>query len=96
MSKSLKNQAWLIVNGGENYNYAERKVAVDALLTAEQAMMRIKSLSAASDKVLTGLQQSNAIIVQVLKDKDYTFNDIKAYAKDIRDLARIYRSLAAS
>ncbi|MAK91729.1 MAG: hypothetical protein CMI13_10905 [Oleibacter sp.] len=96
VAKSLKNQAWPIVNGGENYNYAERKVAVDALLTAEQAMMRIESLSVASDKVLTGLQQSNAIIVQVLKDKDYAFSDIKAYAKDIRDLARIYRSLAAS
>lgn len=94
-AKSLRNDSYTIINSGARYSYAERKVAADALLQAEQALQRIQRLTPKADSALQALQRANRQILQILKDKHYQTRDIKDYARKIRDMVRVYNAFAA-
>ena len=90
----LKNASYRVLNAGDEYSYAEREVAVRALVMAEEALERSQRIGAQAGKTLSALKKANSHISQVLEEKEYARDDISGYAQDIRDLVKIYRAFA--
>ncbi|MAD45318.1 MAG: hypothetical protein CMI02_05510 [Oceanospirillaceae bacterium] len=93
-AKSLKNESYRVINHGDAHSYADRKVAVDALLMAEQALQRGQAISQAAGASLQALRTSDDELLKVLSEKDYGYADIRDYARQIRDLVKAYNALA--
>lgn len=94
-ARALKNESYTIVNAGDEYSYADRNIAAAALLQAMQAQEHVDEIVPRASQALQALRQSNDALVRVLDDKNYATGDIKEYAKQIRDLVKVYNALSA-
>ncbi len=90
-AKRLKNASMRLVNAGEKYTVLERYQAVQAFVIAEKAISRAAEISKKTEKTITGFKKANAELVKVIKNKKYSTDDIKVYAKQIEALVAIYQ-----
>ena len=92
-AKRLKNASMRLVNAGNQYTVLERERAVHAFVLAEMAITRSSELSKKSKKVIDGLKKANEELVKVIREEDFSTDDIKSYAKQIQELSNMYQVL---
>lgn len=93
-AKRLNNASMRLVNAGDQYSVLERDRAVQALFLSASAMSRAKEISKKASKAIGSLKKANAELVKVIKEKPYSTDDIKAYAKQIQELVNMFQVLA--
>lgn len=92
-AKRLKNAAMRLVNAGGKYNVLERERAVHALVVAEKAVSRAGEINKKTKYLVSKLKKANAELVKAMQQQHYSVQDIKAYAKQMQELANIYQVL---
>lgn len=93
-AKRLKNASMRLVNAGGKYSVLERGRAVRDLVMAEKAISRATEIGKKARKTIASLKKANAELVKVIRNKKYSTDDIKAYAKQMQELVNLYQVLA--
>ncbi len=93
-AKRLKNASMKLINAGDRYSVLERDRAVYAFILSEKAISRATEISKKAKNVISNLKKANAELVKVIKDKEYSTDDIKVYAKQMQELLNMYQVLA--
>lgn len=94
VARRLKNAAIRVINSGGKYSLSERETAVRAWRMAEAALERANGLSGRFGVAIGNLREANRAMVKAVADRDYDRDEIKGYAKQIRELADAYSVLA--
>ena len=93
-AKRLKNASMRLVNLGGQYSVLERDRAVQALVLSESSISRATEISKSAGKSIDSLKKANAELVKVIKEENYSTDDIKAYAKQIQELVNMFQVFA--
>lgn len=90
----LKNASLRFVNAGNKYTVLERERAVYALVMAEEAITRATELSKKAVRAIESLKKANEELTKVIREQEYTTEDIKKYSRHIQELLNMYQVLA--
>lgn len=90
----LKNESIDLLKEGDKYSILERERAMEALVLAENARSRSKEISKRAVEALGSLKKANSELVVVMKEDNYSRDDIKTYAKQIQELVNMFRVLS--
>lgn len=93
-ARRLKNAAIRVINSGNKYSLAERDPAVRAYRLAETALNRAAELDSRFSIAIGVLRKANHELVAAVGNREYSRDEIKKYAKQIRELADAYQVLA--
>lgn len=69
-----------------NHSYNEREFAYDSYILAQAAKIEIATLSAQGDKLVEKLTKANNQILSVIKEDEFTADEIKEFAKQVEEL----------
>lgn len=92
-AKRLKNASIRLLNSGKKYSVLEREKAVQALVMSNIAIIRAKVIAENAGAAISSLKIANNELVKTIKEKKYSTNDIKSYAKQIQSFVNIYQVL---
>jgi hypothetical protein len=92
-ARRLKNAAIRVINSGAKYSLAERDSAVRGYRMAETAIARAAELERRFAASIVTFRKANRGLAEAIKNREYDLNDIKDYAKQIRELADAYQVL---
>lgn len=93
-ARRLGNVAGRLVNAGDRYSVLERERAVAAYTLSNQALLRSEQLDREAGKSLQQLKVANAELARLVEDSDYSTDDLKAYAKQVRSFVNLANVLA--
>lgn len=93
-ARRLKNAAIRVINSGSKYSLAEREPAVRAYRMAEMALARVAGLESRFVASIGTLREASRELAEAVKKRKYSREEIKDYAKQIRELADAYQVLA--
>jgi hypothetical protein len=93
-AKRLHNLAGNMLNAGEQISLLERDWALQAYVLSEKALQRSMELSREAGKVLQGLKRANVELARLVEDPEYSRDDLKNYAKQVKAFANLYQALA--
>lgn len=68
------------------HSFEEREFAYNSYVLAQQAKDEIVALSDQGDKLVTKLSKANDQLLKVIKEDNYTTDDIKSFAKQVEEL----------
>lgn len=92
-ARRLKNAAMKLVNAGDKYSVLERDRAVQSFVMAEMAIIRATVLGKNAKKSIKSLKKANVELVNIIKEQEYSTDDIKKYAKQIQELVNLHQVL---
>lgn len=69
-----------------NHSYSEREFAYDSYILAQAAKVEITTLSAQGDKLVDKLMKANEQLLNVIKEDEFTSDEIKDFAKQVEEL----------
>ena len=90
----LKNRAVGVLSSGQHSASADRECAVSAFVMATGATNRAAKLGAAAESAIASLKKANKELAEVMTQDTYAAQELKAYAKHIRDLISMAEVLA--
>lgn len=93
-ARRMKNAAVRVINSGNKYSLADRELAVRAYLMSETALERIIELEGHFGASIDTLRKASRELTEAIKNRKYGREDIKHYAKQIRELSDAYQRLA--
>jgi hypothetical protein len=94
VARRLKNASIRVINSGSRYSLSDRDTAARALRTAEAALSRATELDRRFSAAVRALRKANRQLVEAMAKREYSWDEIRNYAKQLRELADAYQVLA--
>jgi hypothetical protein len=93
-ARRLQNAAIRVINSGGKYSLADRESAVRAYRMADMALVRTAELEGRFTASISMLRKASRGLAEAIENRKYGREDIKHYAKQIRELVDAYQVLA--
>lgn len=93
-ARRLKNAAIKVLARDKSYNLLERDKAVQALVFADTTIARAQHIGKYAQDSIAMLKAANHALKNSINNHAYSASDIKAYARNIKDLTNMYRVLS--
>jgi hypothetical protein len=94
VARRLKTASIRVINSGSRYSLSDRETAARALRTAEAALSRATELDRRFSAAVRALRKANRQLVEAMAKREYSWDEIRNYAKQLRELADAYQVLA--